>query len=71
MEIGDKITVQGSRTQRFQVTLASDRVTCQRCGAPIYWTTTFKGKRMPIDEPSLGVATAHFATCTSVPPRVG
>lgn len=27
----------------------SDTVPCQSCGAPMIWTVTEKGKRMPVD----------------------
>lgn len=32
---------------------------CRSCGAPVRWTVTAKGKRMPVDPDG----TSHFATC--------
>jgi hypothetical protein len=33
---------------------------CRSCGAPIKWTVTVGGKRMPVDR---GSRESHFATC--------
>lgn len=71
MREGEKITVKGSQTHRFYVTLDSlDRV-CQRCGAPIHWAVTARGKKMPIDtQADDGMHLSHFATCQPSMPRV-
>lgn len=59
------IELGNGRLARYVIT-GKDR-TCQRCGAPIWWTQTKNGKAMPVDEPELGsdMTTNHFGTCVN------
>ncbi len=41
-------------------TMRGDEGHCRSCGAPVMWTVTAKGKRMPVDRDT-GIS--HFATC--------
>jgi hypothetical protein len=36
-----------------------DQGMCRSCGAPIFWATTAKGKKMPVN--NMGVS--HFTDC--------
>lgn len=58
---GDEISVVWEKGV-FTVT-EDNQGECRSCQAPILWTITKKGKKMPVDMPTEGPTTSHFATC--------
>lgn len=69
---GEQVLVEMKGGRRFRWEVSTKDQTCRRCGAPIWFIVTHKGKRMPIDEPApgAGVTASHFDTCQSQPSRV-
>lgn len=71
MAIGDHVAVEMARGRRFRWELTQVDRTCQRCGAPIGWVVTHKGKFVPIDPAETDgrgeepFHRCHFDTCTS------
>lgn len=61
---GDQIIVKTDRDFEFYVT-EDNQAECRSCGSPVLWCTTRKGKKMPVDPPTIPevATTSHFATC--------
>lgn len=43
----------------FEIPAGATSTPCRSCGAPVYWVTTRRGKKMPVNADG----TSHFASC--------
>lgn len=60
------------RAQKWVTDLKGERhsvSTCRACGAEVWWDSTFRGRRRPMDiEGDVASQTCHFDTCAGEPP---